>query len=351
MNKDTIKITEQPQQQIYQQPVQQKPIAIQFQQPAQPILKSDIINTSIMNKDIIKLTEQEFEAYKLTRWYKVKQGYVDQCVVGVTERGDASQSYEWLVNLIDVDMAILMTKELTDDFINRVTELTENGLNLIVHCTCTGWGGSQIEPNVPTYQQQLNQLLSLINRGFPAERTVLCISPIFPITNGLKRVNAVLSYAFDTLKIPTTRIRISVVDEYIHVKQRYREQGLIPIYGYNNYCKYVNQQQLISITQTLIPWYNKLHIKFELCAEDKLYNTCPEIYELYGCVSLKDLAIFNIKLTDQALSSLRYNKQHRKDCHCLNFKHEILEIEAKEQCPHKCTYCYWHGNDFIDWRN
>lgn len=48
---------------------------------------------------------------------------------------------------------------------------------IVVHCTCTGWGHTRMEPNVPDYKQQLSQMKKLIESGFPASRMVLRIDP------------------------------------------------------------------------------------------------------------------------------------------------------------------------------
>ena len=107
--------------------------------------------------------------------------------IGITERGDASIDYQWKGKLPSVDGAILITKNLTDQFIDTVIKCYENGDKLIVHATCTGWGETDFEPNVPDYKTQLHQLKKLINKGFPADYCVLRIDPIFPTLFGLKR--------------------------------------------------------------------------------------------------------------------------------------------------------------------
>jgi len=256
--------------------------------------------------------------------------------IGCTEHGDPSLSYLWLVKLDEVDSAVIATKYLTDKFINRVLTCNKNGLNLIIHCNCTGYGGTLLEPNAPQYPTQLKQFKKLIDKGFPAERTVLAIDPIFPSQKGLQRVNEVLSYAFDKLKIPTPRIRISLVDEYKTVRDRYKLKGWKPLYG----GKFQpSKQQLLDVTETLKPWYDKLHIKFELCAEEELFEL-SDIYDDCGCISEKDLEIFKMKVSSMPF----YNVQRRQGCHCLDFKKELLDNSNKSPCDYNCVYCYWHGN-------
>ena len=100
--------------------------------------------------------------------------------IGITERGDASIDYQWVEKLPSVDGTILITKNLTDRFIDTVIKCYGNGDKLIVHATCTGWGRTDFEPNVPDYKTQLHQLKKLIKKGFPADHCVLRIDPIFP---------------------------------------------------------------------------------------------------------------------------------------------------------------------------
>ena len=52
--------------------------------------------------------------------------------IGITERGDASIDYQWKGKLPSVDGAILITKNLTDQFIDTVIKCYENGDKLIV---------------------------------------------------------------------------------------------------------------------------------------------------------------------------------------------------------------------------
>lgn len=141
--------------------------------------------------------------------------------IGITERGDAGINLAWVSKVNTVDGMILITKNLTEMFCLQVLNLYSKGYKIIVHCTCTGYGHSELEPNVPDYKIQLNSLKNMIDRGFPADHCVLRIDPIFPSERGLNRVREVLNY-FISLNTGVTRIRISLVDEYKHVKERYR---------------------------------------------------------------------------------------------------------------------------------
>lgn len=247
--------------------------------------------------------------------------------IGITERGDASIDYGWVNKASRMDGTILITKNLTDKFIQTVIDLHNNGAKLIVHATCTGWGNTDFEPNVHDYKWQLTQLKKLIDTGFPASHCVLRIDPIFPTENGLKRVIEVLQ-EFERLDTGITRIRISVYDEYKHVKERLKAKGYQPCYGDNFYA---NKQQMLSVANTL----SLFPYKFEVCAENILAQNFPQTFEQTGCISTKDFAVLGIK----TVPNLSENGQKRSGCHCLTCKTELLT--NKFRCPNQCIYCYW----------
>lgn len=247
--------------------------------------------------------------------------------IGVTERGDASLDFAWYDKLNTVSGAILITKSITDDFIEKVLSAYNNGHKLIVHATCTGWGQSVVEPNVPLYQTQLSQLQKLIQKGFPMEQCVLRIDPIFPTKNGLKRVCEVLDMAFNMELLPKMRVRISVLDEYPHVKQRFRELGFAPIYGSSFYApKYM----MDDVCETL----SRYDIQFHTCAEPYL-NRPDGLFVHSGCVSEIDLHILGLEPDP----NMKTNMQNRNGCLCLSCKTELLD--HKHPCKHQCKYCYW----------
>ena len=247
--------------------------------------------------------------------------------IGITERGDASIDYGWVNKAARMDGTILITKNLTDKFIQTVINLHNNGVKLIVHATCTGWGNTDFEPNVHDYKWQLTQLRKLIDAGFPASHCVLRIDPIFPTDNGLKRVVEVLQ-KFERLDTGVTRIRISVYDEYKHVKERLKAKGYQPCYG-NNF--YASKQQMLSVANTL----SLFPYKFEVCAENILAQNFPQTFEQTGCISTKDFAVLGIK----TVPNLSENGQKRSGCHCLTCNTELLT--NKFRCPNQCIYCYW----------
>ena len=249
--------------------------------------------------------------------------------IGITERGDAGLNMAWVEKLNSVNGVVLITKNISKLFVENVLKAHSAGHKLIVHCTCTGFGGSKLEPHVPNYKVQLNSLKFLIDMGFPAEQCVLRIDPIFPSEKGLQRVKSVLNY-FRSLNTGIERVRISIVDEYAHVKERYRQLGWKPLYG-NNF--YPSKKQIIDVAQALNEANYDFLFKYETCAENDL-STLLTRHEVLGCISKEDLKILGIP--EEQMSE---NPQGRKGCHCLSCKTELLT--ERKPCPHQCIYCFW----------
>lgn len=249
--------------------------------------------------------------------------------IGITERGDAGIDLSWTDKLRNhaVDGVVVITKNINDIFINNVMELYNSGFTqIIVHCTCTGWGGSDFEPKVPFYQEQLRALQGLIDRGFPKRQCVIRIDPIIPTNRGIEHVKEVLAYAQYKLGLlPDMRIRISILDEYKHVKQRFIQKGLNTVYEDSFYAPK-------EMVQNVIDALNKYELQFECCAEPYLNNGNQFVH--LGCVSLRDCKILGLEPENELI-----NPQNRYGCQCLMCKTELLE--NKGQCPHQCIYCYW----------
>lgn len=200
---------------------------------------------------------------------------------------------------------------------------------IVVHCTCTGWGHTRMEPNVPDYKQQLAQMKKLIESGFPASRMVLRIDPIFPTEKGVKRVSEMLNY-YHSLGLPENEIRyrISIVDEYPHVRERYKKLGFTPMYGGSFYPS-EDQRNLVGNALSEYPY------QFDTCAEDILAYKFPATFRIKGCISTEDLQIMGIKYD----GTFPENPQGRNGCHCLACKTELLT--PRKKCPHNCLYCFW----------
>lgn len=255
----------------------------------------------------------------------------DLSYIGVTERGDAGIDFSWHGRLGQPQWAgaVLITKRLSERFIELALTATKP---VIVHCTCTGNGGTWAEPNVPDYREQLEMLQRLIDCGFPAERTVLRVDPIIPTPGGLDNARRVLHHVLRK-QIPVTRVRFSVLDQYPHVVQRLQAMGKQPFYpAVNGRCPfYAPKGQLEAVADMLA----QFPFRYESCAEDWAARIHPDKITVRGCVSQLDLDLMGLKAPDV----LRTNMQGRNGCHCLSCKRELLT--TRKPCPNKCVYCYW----------
>lgn len=251
--------------------------------------------------------------------------------IGITEQGDAGLDVSWYDKLHTVDGAILITKNLTKNCQDHILKAINNGHKLILHLGCTGWGKSPVEPNVPIYTEQIDACMELIQNGFPIQNVVLRIDPIIPTDSGLQAVQNVIEYAFQTHLLPQARVRISILDEYKHVKERLRNAGYAPFYPSSNFQASPNE--LRAVSETL----EKYDLQYHTCAETRLTSK-EGIYVQSGCVSPIDLRIMGIPLPEH----MNTNPQNRYGCKCLSCKTELLTHKA--QCPHGCLYCYWKPN-------
>ena len=247
--------------------------------------------------------------------------------IGITERGDAGINLSWVSKVNQIDGMVLITKNLSEMFCLNVLDLYKKGYKIIVHCTCTGYGGTELEPCVPNYKAQLGALKYLIEQGFPASHCVLRIDPIFPSEKGLNKVKEVMNY-FMSLNTGVTRIRVSIVDEYKHVKERYKARGWNPLYG-DNFGPSASQVYAVACTLQNYPY------TFETCAEGGLTNYSNKCI-VKGCISNTDLEIMDLPIIDMSI-----NPQKRTGCHCLSCKYELFE--KRQPCPHGCVYCFWRG--------
>lgn len=247
---------------------------------------------------------------------------------GITENGDASMNYDWETSMLSMDGSILITKKLTTIFKNKVIEYINRPF--VLHVSCTGYGKTVLEPNLDTFQTTIGHIKDLIDCGFPAERVVLRIDPIIPTGKGIKTFEAVLRYAREVIP-EVTRIRISVLDMYPHVRRRFEEKGIPCPYGDNFQASdhmFKNLNWKIEDFKKEFP-----ELSFESCAETKIPAATA-----VGCVSEKDYEILGIPAPEKS------RKGQRKGCLCLGDKKDLLTFKYQQtgynHC-YGCLYCYW----------
>ena len=218
--------------------------------------------------------------------------------IGITERGDAGIDFSWIG--AKVDGMILITKKLSHQFIAAAARE-----NAIVHATITGLGGTIIEPNVMPPGEAYEHFEDLVNE-IGKERVVLRIDPIVP-----SRKEAA-EKVFKDLRHFGTRVRISFMDNYTHVRGRFRrvKADLEP---YDFHAPLAERIKMAKFFEGA-----------EICGEPNMICS--------GCVSQRDLGILG-------LESGNGTKGQRLACCCLAEKTELLT--SRKQCPHGCLYCYW----------
>ena len=237
--------------------------------------------------------------------------------IGITEASEVAFDLSVFERLYDGN--IIITKRLTDKLIEK---LIENKEKCILHLTCTGMGGSKIEPFVPTLEQTFDKFRKLIEGGFPIEQFVLRIDPIVPTDKGWKTVEHVI----DTFKDSgVKRVRFSVLDMYKHVKDRFNENGF-PI-PYDTFHAPLDKR--LEIRDKLVELGKKYGFDVEACGE-------PGIVSI-TCLSQKDIDILG--LTDKI--TLEGSKGQRKSCLCPANKKELLKGKPT-RCLNDCVYCFWH---------
>jgi hypothetical protein len=222
-------------------------------------------------------------------------------LIGITEGADPTINLKWRKWVqVDKRPAIIISKAPS-----KLIPMLDGTENIIIHCTITGLGGTLVEPKINPYPVELEAYHKLCNL-FGKERIVLRIDPI--IYNSVSDINPYKTIA----KEAEGRMRISFLDLYPHVKQRFDKQSIL-----------VSQSDFHQPLQ----WRNlvwKELGKPEVCAEPDIPSS--------PCVGIEDCKILNvIPSTDL--------KGQRKLCGCLANKVELCTRPPK--CTYGCLYCYW----------
>ena len=239
--------------------------------------------------------------------------------IGVTESGEISYNLDAFDRLYRGN--VIITKRLTDALIEK---LVENKEKIILHLTVTGRAGSRIEPFVPRMDVTHKKLIKLIEAGFPVSHVVLRLDPIVPSERGIDTAMGVIT-AFGGLGIK--RLRFSFLDNYKHVKARFKKEGIPELYGGEFHAPLeLRIKNAKKIAETA---HDAGFESIEACGE-------PGI-ESISCVSQKDIDILG--LTDEI--TLEGSAEQRESCNCPANKAELLKV-SPHQCENKCLYCYWH---------
>lgn len=243
--------------------------------------------------------------------------------IGITERGDAGLDLSWLprVRSGEFEGAIVITKAPQKLLGLSLPE------NVVIHCTITGLGGSEIEPGVAPTVLTLPAYEALVNEYGP-DRVVLRIDPVLPW--GWYQAKA-----REVVRSVRGRLRISFLDAYEHVRRRFQElpdprDREIPWTGLHadRYCR----MSFSSWCQGFLEVATQRKYSVEICSEPDL--------ECTGCVSKLDIKAMGID--PGRLSGSRCHWQ-RQACCCITEKTEMLS--HKGRCKHGCLYCYWRDQE------
>jgi len=241
--------------------------------------------------------------------------------IGITERGDGGLDQSWLPKVIEgkVDGAVVVTKA---PHLLLPLDLPKN---VIIHCTITGLGGFKPEPNVESIGTTIAAYEELLER-YGSERVVLRIDPIVYPRNDIAE-NVILAKC---KWFENSRLRISFLDAYPHVRERWNKACNKPLPQESFHAPLAWRQESLKSLQA---FWNRLHKNFgiqpspiEVCGEPDIACT--------GCISKRDLNAMGI--TDKPSEKKSYQ---RPLCLCLAEKTELLT--NKKQCPNQCVYCYW----------
>lgn len=231
--------------------------------------------------------------------------------IGITERGDAALNTKWIPWVVCKRPAILITKDPSRLFNIINAGESSQDYNIIIHCTITGNGGTDMEPYVPDYKTSLQGYRKFVEK-YGKDRVVLRIDPIIHLEPYIDNSLKVLEEAKLMMGDNMTRVRISFMDNYEHVKERMIKNGQIPFdFSFN------------APLRTRISIWEKMG-KPLLCGEKDM----PSV----GCISETDCQILNVEPDTKTTGQ-------RKACQCLNNKLELLN--TPQQCEHNCVYCYW----------
>lgn len=244
--------------------------------------------------------------------------------IGITERGDAALDYTWTEKIQDTDYSVIITKNTTSERFHKA--VLEHKDKILLHATITGWGGTEVEPNVPKPHETVASIIKLIQKGFPANQIVWRIDPILDVNDdlGLMKAHKAFRNIDANLKLHgVQRIRVSVFDSYKHALQRMAQCSIK-----TNYTGFQADNKTFERINRMLDTWKEKGYSIETCAEPKLNA------EHVGCVNNKDAQLFGIDI-----SELPKNGQNRFGCLCSTAKTELLS--ERKQCAHGCAYCYW----------
>ncbi len=249
--------------------------------------------------------------------------------IGVTEAGDAGLDLSWTNKLRtnEVDGAIIITKNVcAEEFTCTLCECFNRKPNIVLHSTITGLPICLEPPCIPSSSETIEKLNRLIlDEEFPRSNIVIRVDPIIPTQEGLTAAERVIRLAAE---FGYRRFRVSVIDMYPHVRERFKKIGYPLPYGDGFAPSAGHLARVDNLLSKMLEEYPWIH--FESCAE-KLRSA-----EAIGCVSERDLELMGLDLSEIYIDN---EGVQRKGCLCYSGKVELLN--HRHRCPNQCAYCYW----------
>lgn len=241
--------------------------------------------------------------------------------IGITEAGDPGLDLSWTNKIKDVDGVVFVSKKITTPLIEYALSHKDT---TIVHATVTGYGGTVLEPYAPHIDYQLDMCNYLVNNDFYKSHIIIRVDPIIPTQKGIDIARKVIE---KFAKVGYNRFRISIIDMYNHVKERFKDFGLPLPYGESFGPDRVQVRNVDRMIKYLKDIFSDITI--ECCAEPELKEAIHS-----GCISKLDLSLMG--LSDK---NATYDGFQRRNCMCYAGKTELLS--KKKRCSNGCLYCYW----------
>lgn len=249
--------------------------------------------------------------------------------IGVTETYDPAHCInDWYPRYEEFDLVVFITKSLSSliDILTKDEHWSWKNKPSIIHVTCTGWGGTFMEPGAPSPRETLEAVNKLVALGFPAHRIVLRVDPVIPGKDGFKRAIDVLEMFY--LGSDINRVRLSVLDMYPHTRKRLEEAGCTEILGEYGPDSFTAGRKWFDMLNELVSLPDFSAFTFEACCESKLV----------GCKQRPCISELDFKLND-LVCDVPQGKQ-RSGCMCLIKKQLIPGGMTRGRCPNICKYCY-----------
>ena len=262
--------------------------------------------------------------------------------IAATETYDPTLCVEsWINRVQGFDFVLYITKVLNPHIIKLLTDgespISYQNKASVIHLTCTGWGGTFLEPNVVSRETFKDKAAQLIAAGYPKDRLVWRVDPIIPIKEGLEKFKASVDLA---ISLGIYRIRASVMQLYKHSYERIKETPIIDeinsIYKGKFWpdkdASWEFMVELLDIVQSFKEEHSD--ISFEACASSMLHK-CG--FKDIPCMSEFDL---NINGFEPNSSWGMMHGTQRAGCSCLLKQQLIPGGFSRGRCPNKCLYCY-----------